>query len=126
MLFGGALMMLYWTLYLSGLVDLGQSDPVISGFESAFLLADTLLGVLLLLAGWSLLAGGEAGPFLMTVAAAMSLYLGLLDLVFYSRHGLFSKLSGTHLFELGLILVCVLGGAACLRYGWLMLRDDRR
>jgi hypothetical protein len=57
----------------------------------------------------------------MTVAAAMSLYLGLLDLVFYARRGLFTSPSGTALFELLLIGTCVLGGVACLGVGWKLL-----
>ena len=36
LLFGGALMLTYWGLYLTGLADLGQSDPVRAGFEAAF------------------------------------------------------------------------------------------
>ena len=118
MLGGGALMLTYWTLYLTGTVDLGQSDPVVAGFESSFLLADTLLGILLLAAGGSLLGRRRSGPYLMTVAASMSVYLGLLDLVFYARRGLFSSFSATDAFELSLIAVCVLGGGICLVYGW--------
>jgi len=118
MLGGGALMLVYWTLYLTGIVDLGQSDPVVASFESAFLLADTLLGVLLLAAGWSLLAGRRSGPYLMTVAAAMSVYLGLLDLAFYARLGMLSSLSAASLFELSLVSTCVVGGSICLAYGW--------
>lgn len=118
MLGGGALMGLYWALYLGGIVDLGQADPVVAAFESAFLLADTLLAGLLLSAGWALLSDRASGPFLMTVAAAMSLYLGLLDLVFYARRGLFESPGGADLFELLLIGTCVLGGLICLRVGW--------
>ena len=118
MLGGGALMGLYWALYLGGSVDLGQNEPVVAAFESAFLLADTLLAVLLLIAGWTLLSDRPSGPFVMSVAAAMSLYLGLLDLVFYARQGLFASPSGAALFELLLIGTCVLGGAACLGVGW--------
>lgn len=124
MLGGGALMALYWGLYLSGSVDLGQSEPVVAAFESAFLLADTLLALLLLIAGWALLSDRPVGPFVMTVAAAMSLYLGLLDLVFYARRGLFASPSGTALFELLLIGTCVLGGTACLGVGWQLLAGD--
>jgi hypothetical protein len=121
MLGGGALMFTYWTLYLTGVFDLGQSDPVVAAFESAFLLADTLLGLLLLAAGGSLLGHRSSGPYLMTVAASMSVYLGLLDLVFYTRRGLFSTASAADAFELSLISVCILGGGSCLRYGWKLI-----
>jgi hypothetical protein len=118
LLFGGVLMLAYWGLYLTGLADLGQSDPVIAGFEAAFLLADILLGTLLFLAGWMLLRRRPGGPYLMVVAAAMSLYLGLLDLVFYSRRGLFDSIGGAGAFELVLIGTCLIGGSACLGIGW--------
>ena len=126
MLGGGALMLTYWTLYLTGIADLGQSDPIVASFESAFLLADTLLGLLLLAAGWSLLAARRSGPYLMTVAAAMSVYLGLLDLVFYARLGMFSALSAANLFELSLVSTCVLGGSICLAYGWKLITSVGR
>ena len=126
MLGGGALMLTYWTLYLTGTVDLGQSDPVVAGFESAFLLADTLLGLMLLAAGGSLLGHRRSGPYLMTVAASMSLYLGLLDLVFYARRGLFSTFAAADAFELSLIAVCVLGGGICLAYGWKLIAGTGR
>ena len=125
MLGGGALMARYWALYLGGIVDPGQSDPVVAAFESAFLLADTLLAALLLIAGWTLLSKRPSGPSVMTVAAAMSLYLGLLDFVYDSRHGLFDSPGGTALFELLLIATCVLGGGACLGVGWKLLAGGR-
>jgi hypothetical protein len=115
---GGALMILFWSLYVSGAVDLGQHDPVVASFESAFVLADTVLGVLLLLAGWKLLRRRPSGPFLMIVAAAMSLYLGLLDLAFYAGIGLYGSLTGAAVFELSLNVICIAGGTWCLRAGW--------
>jgi hypothetical protein len=118
LLAGGVLMLMYWALYLTGLAELGQSDPIVAGFEAAFLLADTLLGTLLFLAGWMLLRRRRGGPYLMIVAAAMSLYLGLLDLVFYARRGLFDSASGAGAFELVLIGTCLIAGSYCLWVGW--------
>lgn len=125
MLAGGALMILFWTLYLSGAMDLGQHDPVIAAFESAFILADTALGIFLCAAGWSLLRGGSRGPFLMVVAASMSLYLGLLDLAFYGQAGLYGSLTVASAFEMSLNALCIVGGALCLRYGSRLLTRDR-
>lgn len=116
-------MVLFWSLYASGLVDLGQHDPVIAAFESAFVLADSVLGAFLLLAGWKLLRRRPSGTFLMVVAAAMSLYLGLLDLAFYAGAGLYTSLTGAAVFELGLNVTCIAGGAWCLRAGWRVWRD---
>ena len=115
---GGALMIAFWTLYLTGLVELGQQDPLVSAFETSFLLADTLLGVLLLFGGFQLLRSRPSGPYLLTVVAAMSVYLGLLDLVFYAQAGLWDSFSAAAAFELTLISVCILGGSTCLVLGW--------
>ncbi len=123
MLAGGALMLLFWTLYLTGAMDLGQHDPVIAAFESAFVLADTALGIFLCAAGWTLLRRDPRGPYLMVIASAMSLYLGLLDLAFYARMGLFESLTGAAAFELSLNAICIVGGILCLRLGWNMLRS---
>lgn len=120
LLAGGGLMLAFWTLYLGGALDLGQEDPVISAFESAFILADPVLGIFLCTAGWSLLRGRPAGMHLMVIAAAMSLYLGLLDLAFYGRAGLYASLSTAAVFELSLNLFCVVGGSVCLWLGWRM------
>lgn len=122
MLAGGGLMILFWSLYLTGAMDLGQHDPLVASFESAFVLADTALGAFLCAAGWALLRRRPAGPFLMVVASAMSLYLGLLDLAFYVRIGLYDSVTGTAVFEFVLNTVCVVGGAACLILGWRLLR----
>lgn len=123
MLAGGALMLLFWTLYLTGAVDLGQHDPVIAAFESAFVLADTALGIFLCAAGWTLLRRDPRGPYLMVIASAMSLYLGLLDLAFYAGMGLYESLTGAAAFELSLNAICIAGGILCLRIGWNMLRS---
>jgi hypothetical protein len=111
-------MLAFWCLYLGEALDLGQKDPVVSAFESAFILADPVLGIFLCTAGWSLLRGKPAGLHLMVIAAAMSLYLGLLDLAFYSRAGLYDSLSAAAAFELSLNLICVVGGSTCLWLGW--------
>jgi hypothetical protein len=123
---GGALMLLFWTLYLGGVLDLGQEDPIVSAFETAFVLADSVLGLLLCAAGWSLLRGRPGGLYLMVVAASMSLYLGLLDLAFYARVGLYGTLSVASVFELSLNLFCIGGGATCLWIGWRWQRRGRR
>jgi hypothetical protein len=123
MLAGGALMLLFWTLYFTGAMDLGQHDPVIAAFESAFVLADTALGIFLCAAGWTLLRQDPRGPYLMVIASAMSLYLGLLDLAFYARMGLFESLTGAAAFELSLNTICIVGGIHCLRLGWNIFRS---
>jgi hypothetical protein len=124
MLAGGALMLLFWSLYLTGAMELGQHDPMIAAFESAFILADTALGFFLCASGWTLLRGSPKGPYLMVIAAAMSLYLGLLDLAFYAQAGLYASLTAAAAFELALNTICIAGGATCLRFGWKLMHGS--
>ena len=125
MLAGGALMILFWSLYVTGAMDLGQGDPMIAAFEAAFILADSALGFFLCAAGWMLLRGDPRGPYLMVIAAAMSLYLGLLDLAFDARVGLYGSITGAAVFEMTLNATCIVGGAVCLRLGWKLMNADR-
>lgn len=122
MLAGGSLLVLFWTLYLTGAVELGQHDPLVSTFEAAFALADTVFGLVLVTGGWLLLRRDRRGVFFLVVAASMSLYLGLLDLAFYGRSGLYDSLTPSAVFELGLNLICIGVGAACLWFGWKLWR----
>jgi hypothetical protein len=117
-------MVLFWTLYLSGSADLGQDDPLVSAFEAAFVLADTALGLSLVAAGWFLLRRDPRGTYLMVIAAAMALYLGLLDLAFYARIGLYDTVTGPAAFELALNALCIVGGFVCLRIGWKLWRRE--
>lgn len=125
MLAGGALMTLFWSLYVTGAMDLGQGDPMIAAFEAAFILADSALGFFLCAAGWMLLRRDPRGPYLMVIAAAMSLYLGLLDLAFYARIGLYGSVTGAAAFEMTLNATCIVGGAVCLRHGWKLMNAHR-
>jgi hypothetical protein len=126
MLAGGALMLLFWSLYVTGAMDLGQGDPLIAAFEAAFILADSALGFFLCSAGWMLLRRDPRGPYLMVIAAAMSLYLGLLDLAFYARVGLYVSITGAAVFEMMLNAICIVGGAVCLRHGWKLMKNRDR
>jgi hypothetical protein len=121
-LVGGTLVVLFWVLYFTTDVALGTADPRVSAFESAFLLADAAFGAALFAAGYCLLKRKAPGPFLLVVAASISIYLGLLDLTFYGRHGLYGSLDGSAAFELGVNAACVLGGLVGLNWGWKLWR----
>ncbi len=117
---GGALILLFWALYLSDAVALAQDHPIAREFEAAFPVADALLAVTLIAAAFCLLRHRGPGPFLLVAAAAMTLYLGLLDLTFYARQGMYSPLNGGSLFTLAISLLCVTGGLIGLLLGWLL------
>ena len=115
---GGAAIVGFWSLVLAGFVETGATGSALHEFEMAFPIADGLLGILLFVAGVSLLRGRVAGVFGLAVAAGMTLYLGILDMTFYARQGIYWPLTGEGLFELGVNAACVGGGLFGLRYSW--------
>jgi hypothetical protein len=121
---GGGLVAAFWLLYFATDAALGHGDPRVVAYEAAFPLADAGLAAALLLAGHCLLRGHAPGPFLLVGAAAVSVYLGLLDLTFYAGHGLYARLSPSVLVELGVNAACVGGGLLGLGAGWRLWRAD--
>ena len=111
---GSALLAAFWALYLAGAIALGEPGSAVAAFESAFPAADALAAGLLAAAGLALWRGRPAGRMVMTAGASMVLYLGVLDLTFYSRQGFFARLGGESLLELALIAACLAGGAYAL------------
>jgi hypothetical protein len=116
----GSLVVLFWILYFHGALGLGADDPVVTQYELAFPLPDAILAAALFGAGVRLLLNQSAGPFLLVVAASMSIYLGLLDFAFYAQRGLYTELDGTSIVELVVNVLCIGGGAFGLRIGWLL------
>ena len=116
-LLGSALLVLFWTLTFTDQIHRGED--LVSAFESAFPVADTVLFFALVLAGVGLFRDRAYGVFSLAGAAAMTLYLGLLDLTFYVGNSLLT-LDPDGLFQ-GLVITCCLaGGTAGLRYSWKM------
>ena len=123
-LVGGVLMLLFWTFYFTGGLNFGQDDRLLSAFESAFPVVDGVLAIFLVAAGVFLLTGKPAGTFCLVVAAAMSLYLGILDVTFYARQGLLHPLGREGSIALALSALCVGGGLLGLRFGWVLWREE--
>jgi hypothetical protein len=120
----GALVLLYWTLFFTAPAVLGQDDPLKATFEGAFPLADLVFAGALLGTGVLFFRRHPGAPFLLVIAAAMSLYLGILDVTFYASHGCYSPLSPDAVTELVLNVLCVGGGACGLRAGWDLWRTS--
>jgi hypothetical protein len=119
---GAVLNLGFWALYLSH--RLGEpASPELATFESAFPLADALLGCVLLLAGIALLTNRPAGDFLLVVAASMALFLGTTDVTFFWRNDLYQPWTGTTIFMGVVHFVCVVGGAFGILYGWGLWRE---
>ena len=91
---GSALLAAFWALYLAGAITLGEPGSAVAAFESAFPAADALAAGLPGRRRGGALAGPPAGRMVMTAGASMVLYLGVLDLTFYSRQGFFRPARG--------------------------------
>jgi hypothetical protein len=118
---GGVLDLAFWVLYVAGVISMGEGIARV--YETAFPVADTLLGIALVAGGATLLARRPAGPYLIVIAGAMALYLGVLDLTFYLANHLYRLAEPESLLGLGLNLTCILGGGLALYWGWRLWRE---
>jgi hypothetical protein len=124
---GGVLIILFWILYFCDAIVLSESDnPLVGGFEEAFPFADGILGTLLVLSGLGILRRKLSGTFFLIAAAAMTLYLGVVDITFYSRHGLYLPITTGSAVELFINTMCIGGGLVGLRFGWKLWRRQCR
>lgn len=121
-LVAGALVLLFWALYFSDSAELGQRDPLTASFEAAFPLADLVFAGALVATGVLFLKRHESAAFFLVVAASMSLYLGILDVTFYARHGLYTPLTPDALTEVGINVLCIGGGIFGLKAAWQLRR----
>jgi hypothetical protein len=120
---GGILIVLFWTLYYADIITLNDENrSLVDRFESAFLLADFILGILLFLAGVGLLKKKPFGTFALVAASSMVVYLGILDVTFYTRQGLYFPITSSTMFELMINCVCIAGGILTLWFGWRLWR----
>jgi len=115
---GSGLLILFWALYFSGLLEFGSSDGILAEFEAAFPFADAVLASTLLVAGIGLRRGRRYGVFCLTGGASMTLYLGILDLTFYSTQGMYSPLTSDGVVELVVNFICIIGGLVGLGFSW--------
>ena len=120
-LVAGALVVLFWAVYFSDAAALGREDPLKAGFEAAFPLADLVFAGMLIATGVLFLMRRESAVFFLVAAASMSLYLGLLDVTFYARHGLYNLTPDT-ITEIAINALCVGGGVFGLRSAWHLRR----
>lgn len=121
---GSALLVLFWVLYFSGILEFGTEDPIMIEFEAAFPFADAMLATILFIAGIGLWKGRRFGRFCLTGGAAMALYLGILDLTFYARQGMYAPLRSEGAVELAVNLLCIVGGIVALGFSWKLERGQ--
>jgi len=121
---GSACLILFWTLYFTGGLDLGEEERVLAGFEAAFPVADAVRAAVLFAAGIGLWTGRRHGRFCLVTGSAMTLYLGILDVTFYAWQGLYAPLRTDGAVTLAINLLCLVGGIVGLVCGWKLGRTS--
>ena len=120
---GGALIVVFWTVYFSGVADLGQADPTKRIFEVAFPVADGVLAGTLIATGILLARGRRtAAAFTLVAAAAQAVFLGLLDTTFNLAHGFYSPLTADATVTVAINVLCIGGGLGGLAAAWRLWR----
>ena len=116
---GGALIVLFWTLYYSSvLVSAGDKNTPMAAYETAFPVADCVVSLVLIAAGVCMLQKRPFGTFSLAAASSMVLYLGILDATFNSVHGYYLPLTSSSITKVLINAVCISGGALGLLTGW--------
>jgi hypothetical protein len=116
---GGILIVLFWTLWFTGAVELGQDDPRRRSFEAAFPVADAVLAATLVTTGVLFARGRRAAAaFGLVAAAAQTLFLGLLDATFHAVHGYYWPLTADAASAIAINALCIGGGLLGMRAGW--------
>jgi hypothetical protein len=111
----------FWTAFLlTDMVDI--ADPrlreVYLGFESAFPPADILLAIVLASGGIGLLRGKLYGRLLTLAGGGALVFLGLLDVTFNLRQGIYSLGPGEAVLNGAINLACLASGILLIRTIW--------
>ncbi len=114
----GALVVLFWVVYFADAAALGLQENAVASFEAAFPLADLVFAATLFATGILLLRRRPEAAFFLAVAAAQSLYLGVLDFTFYAGRGTYAALTADGAVELAINVLCIGGGVVGLRAAW--------
>jgi len=112
---------LFWTVFFStDMVNI--SDPHLKdaylAFESAFVFADFYLSFMLILGGVGLLKKMPYGYFFSLIAGASLVFLGLLDVSFNVRNGIYFLGAGEALLNVAINSICLGFGAFLLLKIW--------
>ncbi|PKK83642.1 MAG: hypothetical protein CVT49_07755 [candidate division Zixibacteria bacterium HGW-Zixibacteria-1] len=128
LMFAGTLLdFAFWVVYFGGAGLSGETNrQVISVYESAFPYADILIGFILMVGGIGLIRCKHYGKLCLLIASSMAVYLGIIDITFYIRQGLYLPLSISSIFELFINAACVLGGTAGLLIACRLLRENNK
>lgn len=128
LMFAGALLdFAFWVAYFGWTgSSVEMHRQAISVYESAFPYADILIGFILMVGGIGLIRCKHYGKLCLLIASSMAVYLGIIDITFYIRQGLYLPLSISSIFELFINAACVLGGTAGLLIACRSLRENNK
>jgi hypothetical protein len=112
---------LFWITFFS--VDLVQiSDPhleeIYLAFESAFPVADGYLSVVLVIGGVGLLRKKSYGRLFSLIGGSSLVFLGLLDITFNTRYGIYLLGWGEAVMNLFINLLCLGAGVFLILMVW--------
>jgi len=120
MLFAAGII-LFWTFFfVAGPADI--PDPrfqeIYLAFETSFPAADGLLALLLFCGGIGLWRKALAGWFFSLMAGSMLIFLGMLDVTFNIRQGIYRLAPGDTVLNLSLNGLCLAGGLFLVWSAW--------
>ncbi|MEW5900609.1 MAG: hypothetical protein AB1715_04005 [Acidobacteriota bacterium] len=111
----------FWIGFFAlGFSDLSDSElkDIYLAFEGSFPAADGLLALFLVCGGIGLLRKASSGWFFTLMAGAMLIFLGLLDVSFNSRQGIYWLGPGEAVLNIGINAICLAGGGFLTWSAW--------
>lgn len=113
----GVGLLVFWGLFLTGNIAPVREPPGFWTFERAFVVPDTVLAFGLFAAGLLLRRGHPRGPALSLATGGALVFLGLVDLSFNIRGGVFAVLDADALASGAINAWCLgFGSALLLRF----------
>ncbi len=116
-LFAAGIILFWVEFFVQGPGDFSDSrfQEIYLTYEKSFPAADGLLAVLLVCGGVGLWRRAPAGWFFSVMAGSMLIFLGILDISFNLRQGIYLLFPEKTLLNLGLNAICLAGGVF---YAW--------
>jgi hypothetical protein len=110
--------LLYWVLFFTTGVVQASEDPVYLGFEGAFPAADAWLGIAAIVCAENLRRRRGAAVLYGIAAGSAFIYLGLMDVLYDLKHGVYAQLSPEMATEMAIVTCCLVFGPLLMRYVW--------
>jgi hypothetical protein len=109
---------IFWVLFFATDALQTSTDRCYLAWERSFPLADAWMGGTALLAAWGLWRGRAWGWGAALVFGGASVFLGLIDVLFFLQHGLYTPVNADVLLELGIHGWALGFGGFSIIYAW--------